>query len=68
MTNDDTTKRAVLSLLRRGMATQSEAAKLAGRSRQIVAHWAKSLPDTRAEYLKDQWEKAVKKASKTPKT
>lgn len=64
MTNDDTTKKAVLSLLRRGLATQSEAAHLAGRSRQIVRHWAKGLPDTRAEYLAKQWAMAVKRASK----
>lgn len=60
--SDDTMKKAVLKLLRRGLVTQSEAARLAGRSRQIVAHWAKGLPDARAEYLTKQWAKALKSA------
>jgi hypothetical protein len=64
MTDDDITKKAVLHLLERGLATQSEAAHLAGRSRQIVRHWAKDLPDARAQYLKEQWAKALKSASK----
>lgn len=59
--DDSTTKKAVLSLLRRGLATPSEAARLAGRSRQIVAHWAKDLPaDSRATYLAKVWQKAMK--------
>ena len=62
MTNDDSTKKAVISLLRRGLATHSEAAHLSGRSRQIVAHWAKDLPDTRAEYLAKQWQRALIRA------
>jgi predicted transcriptional regulator len=62
--DDTTTKKAVLSLLRRGLVTQSEAARLAGRSRQIVAHWAKDLPDSRAEYLAKAWESAIKRASR----
>lgn len=63
MTNDDITKKAVLSLLKRGLATQSEAAHLAGRSRQIVAHWAQGLPDARAAYLERQWTSALKRVS-----
>jgi hypothetical protein len=58
-TNDDSTKAAVLKLLKRGQVTQSEAARLAGRSRQIVAHWAKGLPDARAEYLAKLWARAL---------
>lgn len=65
MTSDDTTKAAALYLLKRGLATQSEAAHLAGRSRQIVRHWAKDLPpDARAEYLAKMWEKALLSADK----
>lgn len=60
MTSDDTTKRAALYLLKRGLATQSEVARLAGRSRQIVAHWAKDMPDARAEYLAKVWQQASK--------
>ena len=66
MTNDDSTKRAVLSILRRGLATQSEAARLSGRSRQIVAHWARDLPDTRAEYLAKTWKSALNRTSRKP--
>jgi hypothetical protein len=61
MTSEDTTKKAVLSLLRRGLVTQSEAARLAGRSRQIVAHWAKDLPDSRAEYLAKLWRRSLQR-------
>lgn len=60
---DDITKRAVVYLLSRGQATQAEAAKLSGRSRQIVRHWAKDLPDARAALLKAQWAKAQKYAT-----
>ncbi len=64
MTSDDTTKAAAIAMLRKGLATQSEIARLSGRSRQIVAHWAKDYPDARAEYLAKTWEKAVLQASK----
>lgn len=64
MTSDDTTKKAVLDILSRGLATKSEAARLCGRSRQIVRHWARELPDARAEYLAEQWAIALKRASK----
>jgi hypothetical protein len=60
MTSDDTTKRAALYLLKRGLATQSEVARMAGRSRQIVAHWAKDMPDARTEYLAKVWQQASK--------
>jgi transposase len=59
MTNDDTTKAAAIYLLKQGLGI-SDVARLAGRSRQIVAHWAKGLPHTRAEYLARQWAKATK--------
>lgn len=65
MTNDDTTKKAVLSLLKRGLATQSEAAALAGRSRQIVRHWVKDMPDARGAYLAKQWQMALKRSQKS---
>lgn len=66
MIDDCSTKRAVVYLLSRGQATQAEAAKLSGRSRQIVRHWARDLPDTRATLLKAQWVKAQKYATSDP--
>jgi transposase len=36
---DDSTRRAVLKLLRRGDATQAEVAGLAGVTRQTVQYW-----------------------------
>jgi len=63
MTSDDTTKRAALYLLRQGLGV-ADVARLAGRSRQIVAHWEKGLAKTRAETLQQAWERAVKHASK----
>lgn len=62
MTNENNTKRAVLKLLKRGQVTPSEAARLSGRSRQIVSHWAKDLPDARPEYLAKLWQRALKRA------
>lgn len=64
MTNDDITKAAALYMLRRGLANYSEIAQLSGRSRQIVAHWAKDYPEARAEYLAEQWAKALARAKK----
>lgn len=43
MANDDRTKRAALSLLARGLVSRTEAAKLAGVSKQLMGHWAKDL-------------------------
>ena len=64
MTDDDTTKRACLYMLRKGLASYVEISELSGRSRQIVAHWGKDYPDARAEYLKAQWDKAILQATK----
>lgn len=44
MASDDTIKRAALKLLTRGLVTQSEAARLAGVSRQLMKHWARDIP------------------------
>lgn len=63
MTQDDNTKAAVIYLLRHGLATLSEAANLAGRSRQIVRHWARELPaDARDAHLAAQWKRAQRLA------
>lgn len=58
-TSDDTTKAAAQYLLRHGLATNAEIAELSGRSRQIVAHWAKEFPDARAERLQKVWARAL---------
>jgi predicted transcriptional regulator len=60
MTSDDTTKAAALYMLKRGLGTYSEIARLSGRSKQIVAHWAKDYPNARAEYLAKAWQRALK--------
>ncbi len=62
-TNDDSTKRAALSLLRRGMVTQSEAARLAGISRQLMRHWAGELDamDAREALLAKLWDRAIRR-------
>jgi hypothetical protein len=44
MTDQDTNKAAALRLLKRGLVTQSEAANLAGVSRQLMRHWARDIP------------------------
>jgi predicted HTH domain antitoxin len=38
---DEATIKAAVALMRTGAATIAEVAELAGRSRQIVAHWAR---------------------------
>jgi hypothetical protein len=58
---DAATIKAALSMLRTGAATVAEVAELAGRSRQIVAHWAKRAGidpiAARGERLARQWER-----------
>ena len=65
MTNDnDSTKRAAaMALLRKGLATQSEVAELAQKSRQLVRYWAGMAKidssKARAKYLARIWLKAT---------
>jgi hypothetical protein len=62
MTDQDNTKAAVLKLLKRGHVTQAEAARLAGRSRQIVRFWAKELPDdAREKHIEKLWKRALQR-------
>ncbi len=68
MADNDNIKRAVLSLIERGLATQAEAAKLAGKSRQCARYWATEagIPAARRdERLKVEWEKALERAEKS---
>lgn len=43
-TKDPAAKAAAIALLTKGLASQSEVARLAGVSRQLVRHWAKDIP------------------------
>jgi DNA invertase Pin-like site-specific DNA recombinase len=61
----DTTIKAAVYLLERGLASYSEIAALAGVKRQTVRWWARNIqPDSRAEYLRQQWAKALERAKK----
>lgn len=64
MTDDDITKLAAQYMLRKGLANPIEVSELSGRSRQIIRVWQQQYPDARPEYLKQQWDKAVRWASK----
>lgn len=64
MTANDNTKRdAALWLLKRGLVTPSEAARLAGASRQLVKHWlngeALDWRKARADRLKALWSRRM---------
>ncbi len=68
MADNDNIKRAVVSLLERGLATQAEAAKLAGKSRQCARYWATEAGisvERREERLKAEWDKALERAEKS---
>lgn len=67
MTSDDTTKevrRAALAMMRTGMATIAEVARLAGVSRQLAHYWADAAEidpaKSRAAWLARQWEARVR--------
>ena len=55
---------AALALLRKGLVTQSEAAELAGASKQLVRHWClRRGIDTaaaREAYLRKTWRAAMR--------
>lgn len=60
--NDPITRKRALILLRQGVATQAEVARLAGVSRQAVMHWCRSegldALKLRADRLGREWSKA----------
>lgn len=62
-TKDPAAKRAAVSLLSRGLVTKSEAAELAGVSRQLIQHWAKDIPveQSRREVVSKLWRKAIRR-------
>jgi hypothetical protein len=68
MTSEDTTKdpaakAAAIGLLTKGLVTKSEAARLAGVSRQLVRHWAKDIPvdRNREAVLTKLWRNEIRK-------
>ena len=61
----DTTIKAAIYLLERGLASYSEIAGLAHVKRQTVRWWARNLdPKAREVYLREQWAKALERAGK----
>jgi predicted HTH domain antitoxin len=54
-TGEDIMRRAAVSLLRRGLITKAEAARLAGVSRQAVQNWEVAEEDAREAYLAKLW-------------
>ena len=65
-TKDLAAKSAACRLLARGIITQSEAAKLAGVSRQLMRHWMKGIPAkrTRDSVIAKLWSRELAKARK----
>ena len=62
-TKDHPAKAAAVALLTKGLASQSEVARLAGVSRQLVRHWAMDIPveRNRNATLSKLWRKAMKR-------
>lgn len=67
-TSDDTTKdpaakAAAMALLTKGLISKSEAARLAGVSKQLMQHWAKDIPveRNRDTVLTKLWSKELRK-------
>jgi transposase-like protein len=60
-TKDPAAKAAAIALLTKGLASQSEVARLAGVSRQLVRHWALEIPveDNRNAVLAKLWRKHI---------
>ena len=62
-TKDPAAKAAAIALLTKGLASQSEVARLAGVSRQLVGLWSKDIPvdRNRAAFLAKLWRKYLRK-------
>jgi hypothetical protein len=60
-TKDPAAKAAAISILSQGLATKSEAARLAGVSKQLMQHWAQDIPVERARntVLTKLWRKEL---------
>ena len=66
LTDHDAGKRAAQSILKSGLATFAEVAKISGRSRQIVRFWSRELgaETARQEHLAKLWRDTVREVSK----
>jgi transposase-like protein len=62
-TKDPAAKAAAIALLTKGLASQSEVARLAGVSRQLVRHWAQDIPvdRNRDAVLTKLWRQELKR-------
>lgn len=64
MTSEASTKAAALELLRNGLATQAEVARLLGVSRQVLAYWIKieglDPVGARQAWLQQAWKQALR--------
>lgn len=69
MTSNATTKAVALELLRDGLATQAEVAKLLDISRQSLAYWVKieglNPVEARQAWLQRAWKRALRAYSKS---
>jgi predicted HTH domain antitoxin len=67
MEHDEAARRAAIALLAAGEITAAEASRLAGVSRQLMAHWIKRAGidwrRIRAARLAKEWRKATKQRS-----
>jgi hypothetical protein len=63
MLKDIEARRAVVTLMRRGLVTVPEAAALAGVSRQLVRHWCKRarivIGQSRNTRIANEWRKVI---------
>lgn len=58
---DSKIKQNAVRMLRRGLATYAEIAKLSGQSRQIVRHWGAEIKGgPREDLLQKEWNKGLK--------
>lgn len=62
-TKDPHAKAAAVLLLSRGLITKSEAAELAGVSRQLIQHWTRGIPvdQNRSAMIAKLWRKSISK-------
>lgn len=62
-TKDPAAKAAAIAILTQGLASQSEVARLAGVSRQLVRHWSKEIPveANRNAVLTKLWRQAMRR-------
>ena len=57
MTIEGNRKKRVVYMLKHGLGSYDEIAKISGESRQLVRHWGQDYRGAREKYLAAQWEK-----------